>query len=267
MASNKEILELIEAYLEDTMSPQARLEFEQRLKEDQELADTWKLNQEVDRAIHPKIVDMANLLEGLGDEFAQDYQQKQAPESQKPKSAMRPFLIFLLVGIIALLTAFFWWNSKEETPANPEQIFAEAYEPYPISTTIRSTEDPLFSELEIAQKAYENGAYTTAIEALKTLLEDGNSTEKDIIEVRFYKGLSHLGNENIPAAKQELDIVLASNNLAYIQQTQWYLALIELKNNNPTAAKVYLNNILAVTEEGKYAKKAKGVLRELGERD
>lgn len=261
MDSKKEIFKSIEAYLENTMSPEEKSEFEQRLTKDKELADTWKLNQEVDHAIHPKIMDMANLLEGLGDEFAQDYEKEEKPE--RPNSKLRPLLMFLLVGIISLTIGFFWWNSNKTVAPNPERIFAEAYEPYPVSAAVRSVEDPLFSELEAAQKKYQDGEYLSAITSFSALLQDDNSSDNDIVEIRFYKGLSHLGNEDFLAAKQELDIVLASENIAYMQQTQWYLALIELKNNNPTSAKTYLDGILEITEEGKYAKKAKSLLEQL----
>lgn len=262
MDGKKEILELIEAYIEKTLSPEDRAKFEQRLTEDKELADTWKLNQEVDHVLRPKAVKMENLLNEIGEEFADEYRQKEEPKKQGSK--IGPIVIFLFIGLLASLLALFWWNSKETVTLNPDQIFAEAYEPYSVSAAVRSTDDPLFTKLEAAQVMYGNGEYDRAITSLDELLENENLTDEDVLEAHFFKGLSHLGKEETAAAKEELNIVMQSQGHPFTQQAQWYLALIELKDNNPNAAKVYLNNILKITTEGKDAKNAKSLLEQLG---
>ena len=120
------------------------------------------------------------------------------------------------------------------------------------------------SRLNDGQKIYQGKNYKEAISQFDAILQSGNLSANDIPIVYFYKALSHLGLEELDKAKMTLDKIVGIPDHSYLQQSQWYLALIEMKKGNLERTNFWLNKVLQISSEGKYAKKAKELLKELG---
>ncbi|MFK8007586.1 MAG: hypothetical protein AB8H03_14500 [Saprospiraceae bacterium] len=261
MKDENDILKLIEAYLENELSDSERTDFEQRLKTDAALAKQMQLHQEVDLALsNPKSFEMETILSEIGDEFSEKY--RTPKKNSFSSSRIRFIYTASIAASFILLAAFLWWQFGQSA-SNPQQLYAKFYEPYSISTAIRSTNQTINSKLNEGQKKYQEKNYKEAISQFDVILKNENLNTNDIPIVYFYKALSHLGLEELDEAKTMLDKIVAISDHSYLQQSQWYLALIEMKNGNSERVNFWLNKVLQTSSQGKYAKQAKELLKDL----
>lgn len=257
----------IQAYLDGTLSEEDRLSFEEQLKTNKALKQDLQLHQEVDRSIDkPKALEMEVLLQDIGGEFAAKYTTSRKPKIV-PMGAKRrslPIYKWAIAASFALLISFLWWQfGTNMSPINAQDLYANAYEPYAISTNIRSIDDATSTVFQEGQKKYQLGEYQSAITLFSSALAADSLAREDAIALHFYKGVAHLGNGELDLAQQELETALATSNHIYVQQTYWYLALIALKNDDLTTAKARLNQTISTAATGKYNVKAKELLKKL----
>ena len=114
---------------------------------------------------------------------------------------------------------------------------------------------------------YESGKYATLQKLnLHNLPETRGTDEADnkkkILQLgHYYKGLAFLQTNNINEAKTNLDWVLRNNPPKALRaKTQWYLALVYLKENNGEKAAELCRNIVANKENKALIKNAEKIL-------
>jgi len=264
MSDQDELLKKITAYEDNELSAEEKEAFEKALTTDKELARTWQLSQEVDKAIgNPKALEMEALLQGMGNEFATKYSGEQKKTGTIAKARVRPLYQLAIAASFALLVSIGWWQWQQLNPLDTQALYATVYEPYTAVNTTRSTNLALTNLLEEGQKNYQTRDYGTAIQQLSTVLTNKDLAQEDMLTAQFYKGLAHLGNNQLDLAQMDLMTVLKREGHIYTQQAQWYLALIALKNGDVAQTKEWLNQVLTTAGTGKYAKKAEALLKQL----
>lgn len=261
--NQNDIHQFVQAYEDGTLSKKDRLEFEKQLKTNDMLAKAWQLHQEIDRSIsNPKALEMETLLEDIGNEFAEKYQVKHIEQQKLKRNRMRPMYLWSVAATIALVLGFVWWQLST-VPIDHQELYAAAYQPYSSSITIRSSSGATDTAFQQGQKKYQIGEYQAAITFFSTVLASDSLSTEATVATRFYKGIAHLGQEEFDLAKKELESVVAKSGHVYTQQTQWYLALVALKNNETAKAKNALRKTIELSETGKYRQKAVKLLKQL----
>ena len=264
MSDHDELLKKITAYEDNELSAKEKVAFEKELTTNKALADTWQLSQEVDKAIdNPKALEMEAVLHGMGNEFAEKYSREQKKMIATPKVRIRPLYQLTLAASFALLVSIGWWQWQQSSPLDTQALYATTYEPYTTASMTRSTDPAITNVLAEAQKKYQTGAYKATIQQLSTFLMTKDLAQADITAAQFYKGLAHLGDNQLNLAQTELMALLKIKGNVYTQQAQWYLALIALKNGDVAQTKNWLNQVIATAAMGKYAKKAEALLKKL----
>ena len=168
-----------------------------------------------------------------------------------------------IAASFALLVSIGWWQWQQSNPLDTQALYATAYEPYTTINTTRSTNPALANLLEEGQKNYQTGAYKTAIQQLSRVLATKDLAQEDMLIAQFYKGLAHLGDNQLNLAQTDLMTVLKTEGHIYTQQAQWYLALIALRNGDVAQTRDWLNQVMTTAATGKYAKKATLLLKQL----
>ncbi len=168
---------LIREYAEGTLSGQALLEFEQRLKNEPELAS------ELDLYLALKAADNQRLKKRLSLETADD---KLSPE--RP-SFLRRLLLWLTIGAIFALGGFAAWKSYKRPEKVDIQKMAQAFAaPYPPPVATMGGNDTIRVAAQQGYMAYRKRDFTTAAQQLTALAAEPNATD----EILFYTGESLL---------------------------------------------------------------------------
>ena len=262
MSDQEDRLKKIMAYEDQELSAEEKMAFEKALTTDKALADTWQLSQEVDKAIrNPKALGMEALLQDMGNEFAA----KHTPAEKKiiRPTKVRSLYPFAIAASFALLIAVGWWQWNQVNPLDAQTLYANVYEPYFVSSTIRSTNTDLVNTLVEGQQKYIAGDYEATIRLLTPLLVNQDLSKEDLMATQFYIGLSQLATNQLNLAQTSLTAVVGETQHLYTQQAQWYLALIALKKEDIVQTKNWLNQVLATASTGKYARKAEALLAQL----
>ena len=79
-------------------------------------------------------------------------------------------------------------------------------------------------------------------------------------EVQLYYGITFLELEQYPLAKVTFDKILRYKDSGFVDDAQWYLALMALKQNDTATCKTYLEQI---PEDSDYYDKASDLLQKL----
>jgi predicted Zn-dependent protease len=87
--------------------------------------------------------------------------------------------------------------------------------------------------------AYENKNYKETSSAFQEL----QSNSPDLIALRFYTGLSELGEGNSDIATNIFKEILDTPDHLFVEQSRWYLALAYLQKGDRNAANLELTKI------------------------
>jgi len=212
----------LQRYLDDDMSEQERKTFEKNIEENETLKNevaTYKtlaagIAYQGKKAAWEKVQ-------------ALEKQAEQRPTPVKPMGKNR--LWYAIAASVALLiTAYFIFF---HTGSEPEELFAEYFEPYPALAYAPNRNDTVAENLkEQAFGAYSNENYDEAINLFQQILE-----KEDEPVVWFYLGNAYLAGNQPENAIQAFNKTL-ENNTDVTNQSQWFLALSYLANNNPDRA-------------------------------
>ncbi|MEL6250645.1 MAG: hypothetical protein AAFR87_01435 [Bacteroidota bacterium] len=150
-----------------------------------------------------------------------------------------------------LLVAYFVF--KPASVKNMEQIFASYYE-IPASPDIMAIDTE--EALRKADKAFGEKDWNAAIEAYGQIHEDSISSFQ-LSRIAFFKGISYMELGNWDQAENSL---LGADQ--HPEQSQWYLAMLALKQGEQEKAKERLASISSNSDHY-YAAQAKSLLDEL----
>jgi hypothetical protein len=143
---------------------------------------------------------------------------------------------FALAAAVALFLIAGWWLTLGLIDAS--DLYATNFSHYENDLVVRQmgeggVNDP---ELAAALKAYEARNYPLAETELTAYLSAGGKSS-----TRLYLGISQLANDQLDAARTNL--TAATKNERQTNAANWYLALTELKANQPEAARPLLQQL------------------------
>ena len=247
MNDEHQIEERIEAYVMNRMSDDDRKVFELEMENDAQLTEAVEMH----RLIYSSLGDeKRNALRSKVSQVIRD-NQKQAPSIRRID---RRQYIWLAAAVVISLIGFFAWFLIEPK-VQPQQLFAEYFEPYPVYQVSRSEDNnPQFQE---AMELYGLERYSESGEILKAL-DPELTTQKQA--ARFYYAMTLLTDDNDSEAEEVL-LPLSRTEGSYQQQAKWYLALSYLKNENIPGALQLLESLK--DEPGRFGKLSTDLLNDL----
>ena len=162
----------------------------------------------------------------------------------------RLWLWVTLLAVLTIAAMFTYYFQINEKPA-PEKLYLAYYEPYPndIDPITKSA-----SSNRSAYQLYEVGDYESAIASLIPNLSDKHA--------RWYFAQSMLAKDDLPAARDIMEQFVRSRDEDYTIHSTWYLALINLNEENIEAAKTQLNT-LSESNHQVYKRKAVELLAKI----
>ena len=223
MDEHQQLDERIEAYVMGQMNKTDRDAFEIEIQSDSALADAVELHR--------------LLLMGLGDkdrnlfreQVSQVIKTQQRDQAQVKRMEPRRILWFVAAVAIALIGFFAWFVI--EPKVQPDKLYAEYFEPYPVYQVSRSEDhEPQFQE---AMELYGLERYAEAGDILRNLELSQDQQQQS---VRFYLAITMLHENKLEEAQTILKEMIGRSDSKFSEQATWYLALAHLKTNEKSAA-------------------------------
>jgi tetratricopeptide (TPR) repeat protein len=281
---NTALLEKIDAYLRDELSPEEAKAFEQEINSNPGLKEEVEVNRAINFAIeHKDLKDLKDDLKKtselikdirgnvqvsyeLNEEISGPRKNTEQNVSTTLMERIDKFLLSIfpanpplrlaMVAAVVLLFLIAAYIVFFQSP-DPEQLYAANFTPYQnvITTSSRSdvTEQ---TELDKAMILYENKNYAGAIGGLNSYLHQ----HPDQYELKLYRGIANMQLDSINRAIEDLESVI-ENNRRLVDQAQWYLALVYLKDKNVSEASKILKAI--AEKENTYSNQAQNILNKL----
>lgn len=238
-------IDLIEHYLDGSLSDTERLAFEERVSREAELRaqveEMTLIREGIMRASRKEVLKSLKELEAT------------LPEVETPVIALwRNTWLQVAAGISLLaVCAYLLWPRPQE----PTQLFAEYFEPYPniIMPTVRGVVENDSTVKAQAFRAYDQNDYELAIQLFEKL-----STQDEAV-------LLYLGNSYLASGQPEKALLLfekvLNNYDVFDEQAEWYVAVSYLKLEEREKARAALQKVVA--RESSYKSKAQLILDKL----
>ncbi len=241
----------IEAYLSGQQSTTEKAAFEKRMTTDAKLRSAVDLHRQAAASLgDPALLELAQKLKQVDENWKMPTEAAATSNSDAVApttllSRLRVVRLPIAVAVsIALLIAFFQWFPRT-TSSNPEQLFAQHFDAYPMVLNQRSALDTL-AQAQLSNRAiqaylqedYQKAA--TAFQELQTLEEQPL--------YRFYEAVALLGDGEAGQSIPLLEKVLLQGDDLLVQQARWYLAMAWLKEGQGEKAR----EVLAGIKEGEY---------------
>lgn len=158
-------------------------------------------------------------------------------EINKPVISLLNYRNLAVAASIVLLMGWFGYNTFFNT--NYNNLYDNNFSAYPNTVyTITRSDDANSLERE-AFVAYETKNYQTAIEKFEAIPAEAKADY-----INFYQAQAFLGMKNSDQAKVLFAKVVQEDD-AFVAESTWYLALIAIKEQDKTQAKIYLENLVA----------------------
>ncbi len=245
MKTNDHTAELIQRFLDNEMSQEERKLFEDQLKKDTSLQEEVLLYRKVNNALKD------SSLEDFKTELNQIHREHFHTPIIKSIRVWRYAAAIVLLALIGSVIMFM--NSGSD----PLKAYDKYYEALDFFNSKRAGKLNERSEFDHSMEAYNNKQYQLAYEKLSALLHK----EPDNLALKLYLGVSAIEIGQIEKAEELFKNILYTNDPFYIQEAEWYLSLIYIKQNKIEKARPLL---IGITERnGNYAEKAQQLLDDL----
>ena len=256
----------IDSYLNQEMTGDELLLFENRLKSDPILAKEVKQQKEIILHIEEKgNKDLKSFLIELENNDLSSKANKKITGggNQSTKSATMFTLRKLVTGVAAsiAIVAASIWAFKTTQVNQTKDLFNEYYSPYPNDLVKIERSDTEMTNLQTAMTKYGNADYKAAIVDIDNYIATAQN-EHLVNELAFFKAISNLSIGNIDEAKQALIELNADEPFEYSDKIKWYLALAHLTAGEESLAKRVLKNLIQSGQRYKLTE-AKALLEEI----
>lgn len=218
---------LIIRYLNGDLSAPQREDFEARLKTDTELNEEYRLHTSVDEALQMDDDNrFRDMLDGIHEELVR---KRQFPRWVWYTAAL--VLVCLAIALSLILT--------RERLSGTDKLFATYYKAYDSPGDVRSVGDTKNSPLAFGLELYGENDYEGAL----TQLEQVIRVEPDNNEAQFYAGVSSLQLDRFQQAIPFFKVVIDHQDILFLDQARWYLALTYVKTGDMAQARQLLSDL------------------------
>lgn len=239
--------EKIQKYLAKELSSREMAEFELLVKSRPELQEEIRLYKKVSKAIaDPSIENFKKKLETIHNQNFGTKKQKNIKFFQQWYLVAAIFLI-----LITLVSIILYQKSEVSTQEVFERYF-QTLEGY----NSRNINDVIY-DFEIAIENYNNEHYKLALMQFNDVVK----ADYDNYSARFYLGVCGIELGEYRIAETQFKKIIESRDPFYMQDAEWYLALLYLKIEHIEKAKLQLKRIHEAN--GLFAKMASLVLDDL----
>ena len=252
MERTPELFDMIEAYLNDTLSVEQKEAFEQQMQADKALAKEVAQHREMQSALSDKkTLDFREKIQKIRTEMlaSEEDADKEVVTLTPEKAPNFPYWKLAVAAVFVIGLGVLVWDNG--TTDSNKDLYAMYYKPFPVDDTTRGEGK---EELSAIYKSYKGGAYEKVIPALEKHLI---TSEKQ--KLRLYLGNSYLGTDQAKKAAQQFRKVTEKS--MFYEDAQWYLALTYLKLQVEDSTKYFLKNVLDY--KGIHEQKAKKLLEKL----
>lgn len=242
--------DMIEDYLNGRMNEESLVSFENELKNDPLLRREVELHRELARSLKGEKFDkLRTTLKEVDAKWSSESSQQNRGKVIRMFPIVRT--IAAAVSLLAVVSLWFWFaNSSTE----PQDLFAQTFEPYEMVLSQRSMEAAQYNGLETAIAAYADEDYYTA----NTLFQGLFKLNPQQPIFNLYACVSRLAYDSTGATISCFQELQTIKRLS--EQATWYLALAHLKNLDIEKARATLLSI----EKGQFMYlKAQSLLKEL----
>lgn len=237
MGLSAEHIALFDAYIRNELSAQERLNFEEKLNND----NAFKQDFEAFKSFEQDMFDA----EVIAFKDKLDEWDKSAKENTKEKTRIIPIRLIGLAASIAIIVTFSILYFIGQ-PSH-QDLVATNFQPYDNILTVRGEKE----DLDEGLMRYEAKEYQAAIALFERY--------PDNINAQFYSGEAYLALNDYEAAINVYKRVLQTDGI-FNEVSEFHLALAYLGNNNTQLAK---ETLLAIQKESDYFINAEELLVEL----
>lgn len=238
--TESEKYELIEAYLEKRLSPEAQAETEALIQEDAAFAALVRKHEAAHQLLEISAIDR------IVREAAMDESEAPVYPMHRPRRLLP--LVAAIAGILILSFPFFYANSQYSSLSLAQSQYT-AY----ISTGVRGS-----TMQDETQALLAAGNYKEAI----PLLQGVPTTDPGYVAARMQLGNAFFQTRRFSDAAKAFGQVFRSGDVRFAQAAQWNAGLSELAAGNPDEASAMLQPI-AANEAHAYHQKALDLLASL----
>jgi len=227
---NMDNFDLIERYIQDKLTPEEKVLFEDRLEKEPAL-----------RNEKDEIADLILGVESYG--LKQKLHKRRIGEKSSAKTVkLKPKSSFRKLAIAASIAAIFFcgWFVLNPTKDSRKDLFVQAFSPDPgLPTPMSETKNYNFYD---AMVEYKVGNYEKAIEIWNSNV---NNVEKDTIN--YYLGMAHINAGKLDLAHDYLFSI--ENESAFYEKSKWFLLSILIRQEKYKEAKTLIKSIPSNTNE------------------
>ncbi|MGB8192617.1 MAG: hypothetical protein WCF67_11895 [Chitinophagaceae bacterium] len=243
-----DVFETIEAYLDGSLSAGEKRAFEERLKTDAQLAQTFREYQGIESSMRnaAPAADEAALKDSL--------QQLRKKYFTGKRSVTRDLFINwrAIAALVLIIAAAAIWLTRSGD-INSEELYLKYAQHSLLDNNSRGAGDDSLATR--AARAFNARQYPQAV----TLLRDYLVREPGDIEMQLAQGISYMEMDSLAAARQVFNNI-AGGQTAFVHKAQWYLALTYLKEKNYDQCKRIL---AAIPQDAEVYDQAQALLKEL----
>ncbi len=232
---NEKTYELIEAYLDETMSVEERKSFEIQLQRDAELNETYLLHKALQEELNDDVLDLNSKLKAI---TSSSVTKKDGNKTKKPTKVLSLVLRYASLAAVLLLGIVFL--PKMMSPSlEATEIYASYYETYPMALNQRSANgEALNSTLNKAIQAYLKQDFTSASNAFSEVYA---LDQNDIY--LLYQASSQQAEGDLKGSIVTYDQIISNGDDQIVQQAIWYKALALIDLSRYDEASSLLSNI------------------------
>jgi len=212
--------ELIDRYINNDLSENEKIDFENRLNSDSKFKQHFKEQLLLSQAIEEQV------LTGKLNEFHKEATTKVISINNN-SSFYRKLAVAASIAILIGIGGFLFLNK----PTNNEKVFATYFKPDPgLATTMGTTTQFEFLD---AMVDYKQGNYAKAIKKWEPILKYNPTNDS----LNYFIGVAYLADENEKSAIKHLIPVTKNSNSVFVKDAYFYLGLAYLKSGNLELAK------------------------------
>ena len=253
LVRNNDFMDLIERYFNNSLSDKELVLFEEKLASDSLFAEEVQQFGVVFNALKKARVEK---LEAQFISYEKEYNssgKRYNFRNLKRRKATGSIVLWILFIGFTIQTSLYFSTSCSSKNVG---LFANYFEVYPnvLSPVKRTINDENF--VLDAMKYYDAENYVSAIEAFDKLLLKSDSRN----EILFYKALALMTEGDYLTAKIQFELMNIESGV-FVNQRNWYLALVFLKLEKHNKAKMLLKEVVA--DSSSFSIKASSLLNEL----